>query len=75
MESWISTGAGKSGLAFNYVITFKYGQIELYIDRGKDNKDENKQIFGEFQSHQDDIEREFGDRLTWCLLLFYVLLS
>ena len=65
MESWISTGAGKSGLAFNYVITFKHGQIELYIDRGKDSKDENKQIFDKFQFHRDEIEKEFGDKLTW----------
>ena len=64
-DSWISTGSGKSGLTFNYVITFKYGQIELYIDRGKDRKDENKQIFDEFQSHQDEIEKEFGDKLRW----------
>ena len=65
IDSWISTSAGKSGLAFSYVITFKHGQIELYIDRGKDSEDENKQIFDEFKSHQDEIEKEFGDKLRW----------
>ena len=65
INAWIGTGAGKSGLGFNYGVTYKHGQIELYIDRGKDCQDENKKIFDEFQSHKDEIEKEFGDKLIW----------
>jgi len=65
INSWIGTGSGKRGLGFNYVVTYKHGQIELYIDRGKDSQDENKKIFDELQSHKDEIEKEFGNKLKW----------
>jgi hypothetical protein len=65
INSWIGTGSGKRGLGFNYVVTYKHGQIELYIDRGKDSQDENKKIFDDLQSHKDEIEKEFGNKLKW----------
>ena len=65
INSWIGTGSGKRGLGFNYVVTYKHGQIELYIDRVKDSQDENKKIFDELQSHMDEIEKEFGNKLKW----------
>lgn len=63
--SWIGTGAGKSGLGYNYAITNKYGSVELYIDRGKGWEDENKQIFDDLYSNKDEIEKDFGDKLEW----------
>lgn len=63
--SWIGTGAGRSGLGYNYVITYKYGAIELYIDRGKESKEENKRIFDELHSHKKEIEEVFGGELEW----------
>ena len=63
--SWIGTGAGKSGLGYNYVITHKCGAVELYIDRGKDAKEENKEIFDELYSHKKSIEKIFGEKLEW----------
>lgn len=63
--SWIGAGAGKRGLGYNYVITYKYGAAELYIDRGKDTKKENKKIFDELFSHKKEIEASFGDKLEW----------
>lgn len=63
--SWIGTGAGRTGLGYNYVITYKYGAIELYIDRGKDSKEENKKIFDELHSHKKEIEGVFGEELEW----------
>jgi len=65
INSWIGTGSGKRGLGFNYVVTYKHGQIELYIDRGKDSQDENKKLFDDLQSHKDEIEKEFGNKLKW----------
>lgn len=63
--SWIGTGAGKSGLGFNYTITKHDGKAELYIDRGKDSDEENKAIFDELFSHKKEIEKEFGGPLYW----------
>lgn len=64
-DSWISTGAGKRGLGYNYSITEHEGEVELYIDRGKESEGENKKIFDEFYLHKDDIEKNFGDKLSW----------
>ncbi len=65
-ESWISAGAGKSGLHFNYVIR-KHGpsNVELYIDRGKDSESENRAIFEQLAAHREQIEDQFGGELIW----------
>jgi hypothetical protein len=63
--SWIGAGSGKRGLSFNYSVTYKYGQVELYIDRGKDSEEENKKIFDELYSQKNEIEEDFGDKLKW----------
>lgn len=64
-HNWIGTGAGKSGLAYNYTVVKHAGQVELYIDRGKDAEEENKRIFDELFSHKQDIEESFSDQLVW----------
>lgn len=63
--SWIGTGAGIRGLGYNYSVTYKYAQAELYIDRGKDGEAENEKIFDELFSHHDEIDKEFGEKLNW----------
>lgn len=63
--SWIGTGSGKTGLNLNYGVTYKYGQVELYIDRGKDCDEENKKIFDHLYSHKGEIEKDFGGELNW----------
>lgn len=64
-ESWIGTGAGKSGLAYNYVVGQHATRIELYIDRGADSEAENKRIFDKLYQHKADIENAFGGELSW----------
>jgi len=63
VNSWISTGAGKTGLSYDYGITYKNGQVELYIDTG--NYEENKKIFDEFFKNKGHIEEVFGGKLEW----------
>lgn len=63
--SWIGAGSGVRGLGFNYVVTYKFGQAELYIDRGKESDEENKKIFDRLHSHKEEIEKEFGGNLRW----------
>lgn len=62
-ENWISTGAGKSGLAYNYVIRQHRSNVELYIDRGVENS--NKRIFETLHERRPEIESAFGRAIDW----------
>jgi uncharacterized protein DUF4268 len=62
---WSGTGAGKSGLSFNYTATQRDSGVELYIDRGRDSEEENRRIFDALLEHKDEIERAYGGRLEW----------
>ena len=64
-HSWVGTGAGKSGLLFNYVARQHEAYVELYIDRGKDSEEENKAIFDQLMNHKESIEAAFGGPLEW----------
>lgn len=66
IENWVSAGAGKSGLGFNYVVRMDDAQVELYIDRGE--ADWNKRVFNTFLQHKTEIEDLFGGPLDWQLL-------
>ena len=62
---WIGTGAGISGLSYNYTITKHNATVELYIDKGKDSKEINRKIFDKLFSQKDEIEKDFGGNLLW----------
>lgn len=62
-ENWIGTGAGVSGLSFNYVITRHGARIELYLDRGDEAL--NQQTYEHFESRRGAIEASFGGPLDW----------
>jgi len=64
-DSWVSTGAGKSGLVYLYNITYKYASVNFCIDRGKELEEENKKIFDNLFNHKDEIEAIFEGKLTW----------
>jgi len=66
IENWVSAGAGKSGLGFNYVVRMDDAQVELYIDRGE--AEWNKMVFNAFLQHKVEIEELFGGPLDWQLL-------
>jgi len=66
IENWVSAGAGKSGLGFNYVVRMDDAQVELYIDRGESKW--NKMVFNTFLQHKVEIEELFGGPLDWQLL-------
>jgi hypothetical protein len=63
--AWVGTGAGKSGLGFNYAVREHETQVELYIDRGKGADKENKSIFDKLATHKAEIEKAFGEKLEW----------
>jgi hypothetical protein len=64
-DSWIATGAGISGLQLSYVILQHEGRVELYIDRGKGAREQNKSIFDQLYANREQIESVFGDTLVW----------
>lgn len=63
-QSWLSFGAGKSGLSFGW--TFKSNNrfaVELYIDTG--DKNENERIFEEIEKYKEKIEEEIPEKISW----------
>lgn len=62
-ENWLSTGAGKTGLLYSYVILMDSARIELYIDTVE--KEENKRIFDMPYKEKEQIEADFGEGLEW----------
>ncbi len=64
-HNWLGTSAGKQGIGYNYSIRKNEGQVELYIDRGKEKGGENKEIFEQLSKNKEDIENIFGETLSW----------
>ena len=66
-DHWLSAGSGKSGIHYDFLIFARDrgGGITLTISRGKDSQEENKKIFDQFYSHKQEIERDFGEPITW----------
>jgi hypothetical protein len=64
-HGWISASAGVRGLSFNYVVMQDECRVELYIDRGKDLDEENKQIFDQLYANRQAIDQAFGAPLNW----------
>lgn len=62
-EHWIGAGAGRSGLAFTYVIRMNDAQVELYIDQGETGA--NKRIFDRLFASKEQIKAAFGEPLEW----------
>ena len=64
-HGWLGTGAGISGLGYNYAITKHEAYVELYIDKGKDSNKENLSIFKQLEASKTEIENVFGGPLEW----------
>ncbi len=62
-DSWIGIALGVSGVSINLVVTKKNVRAEVYINRGK--KEQNKSVFDQFVLLKEQIERDFGEALTW----------
>jgi hypothetical protein len=64
-DTWLGTGAGRSGLAYTYVMTQHRSGVELYIDRGRDAEEENMRIFEALFAQRGEIEAAYGGPLEW----------
>ena len=65
INHWISTGAGKAGMSYNFVILNSYAGCEIYLDKGKESQPLNKERFDFLFEKKEKIEEEFGGSLDW----------
>lgn len=63
--TWVGAGAGHAGIGYNYSVSNNAANVEVYLDRGKDFPDINKERFDKLFNHKDEIEEVFGDKLSW----------
>lgn len=64
--TWMSASSGFRGLSFAYVAVQEYALVELDVDRR--DTDENKRVFDSLYARRDEIEKAFGNPLSWeCL--------
>jgi len=64
-SSYLSAGAGRSGLTYVFAIRQHDGDVQLYIDRGKESGEQNLRIFRELQQQRDPVEATYGGPLNW----------
>jgi len=62
-QSWISAGAGKSGLMWSLVAMKKISRVEFFLCHS--DYEVNKTRFDLLFEHKDDIEQKFGESLEW----------
>jgi len=62
---WVGASAGKYGLAYHYVVRQHDARVQFTIDRGKESKNENKEIFDALALSREAIEDAFGEPLDW----------
>ena len=62
---YISTGAGTTGLSYQYWVTKDDARIVLWIDRGKEHGELNLSIFDQLYAERAAIEADFGGELEW----------
>jgi hypothetical protein len=64
-SSWIATTSGIRGLNYTYTVAKNQSTAELYIDRGKNYQEENKNIFDQLFEHRGEIDSIVGREVGW----------
>jgi hypothetical protein len=62
--TWISTGAGKYGLSYQFIIRKHNAQVLFSINRAKE---ETKDIFNKLSELRGEIDLKFAGKLDWQL--------
>ncbi|MFM7201823.1 MAG: DUF4268 domain-containing protein [Myxococcota bacterium] len=62
-DSWLGTGAGKTGLSYNFVVKQEETRAELYINTL--NRELNKAHFDKLFEQRAGIDAAFGEKLVW----------
>jgi hypothetical protein len=63
--TYLSAGAGKSGISFQFWVNQEEARVALYIDKGKGSDAVNVEIFNKIKEHQKEIESTVGFPLDW----------
>jgi hypothetical protein len=70
-ENWISAGAGRTGISYDFVITNKYARVEIYLNyldsklNFEDKQKINKTRYDLLFKNKKHIETIFKDKLVW----------
>ena len=62
---YISTGAGVTGVSYQYWVTKNDARVVLWIDRGKDQGHVNASFFHQLEAHRAEVDAECGTPLSW----------
>ncbi len=62
-KSWVTTGAGISGINYGFALTKDWVKVAIVIKNS--DKDFNKRVFKDLEKNRDEITREFGENLSW----------
>jgi hypothetical protein len=62
-QNWYSFASGFTRVPYSVAFTQQGLRAELYIDPGE--QDENKHVFDSLYSQREEIERDFGEPLSW----------
>jgi hypothetical protein len=62
-DTWISAGAGYSGVHYIYETRQHDGGAYLYLEHS--SADRNRRTFDALSAHRDEIEAAFGGPLSW----------
>jgi hypothetical protein len=60
---YLSSGAGRTGLAYVYALRKDQAEVDLYIN--SQDKHLNRAIFDELFKQREVIEKAFGEKLVW----------
>ncbi len=63
--NWLAAGAGRTGMRYKFDLRQDSATVSLYIDCGKDSKEENEAIFNQLKGHQNEIDRKCEEALVW----------
>ncbi|WP_419914313.1 DUF4268 domain-containing protein [Hoeflea sp.] len=62
-DHWLSSSTGISGCVYNLIFSKDGARVELSFQRG--NKSENKWLFDQLKSRQEELESSFGEAFVW----------
>ena len=65
IDNWISTGAGRTGFYFCYIIYMDKACVGVEIDFDSGTGEANKAVFDTLHGERERIEAEFGEPLEW----------
>ena len=65
VHPYLATGAGVSGLTYQYSVNKDDARVLMWIDRGREHDELNLSIFDQLHGQREDIEADFGGPLNW----------